>query len=607
MKRLRLLPAFVCLLVLVVALAPTARAQNVQAFTLPSFTADYYLDRNSASTSTLHTVEVITAQFPDIDQNHGILRAIPETYQGHTVSLNIDSVTNETGAALQYTTSESNDNLVLKIGDPNVYVHGLVTYKITYDQKNVVSITPDQQQFFWDVNGDQWQQTIGTTVARVHIPAGLVSSLQDKRLCYAGYSGSTDQTSCQISPPVDENGGKLITATTQNLMPEQTLSFAIGFRAGTFQLGPEIAQAKRAQQIKIAEYAALIVIPPVLVGSFLINMWRKYGKDPKGRGVIIPEYQPPKGLNALTSDFIRIEDVENIAITALVIELAVRQYLNIYEVKTARHLLPDSTSYSLKLVKDPSDLTVEEQKVLDMFFDGVNIVGTEIDFQALKSNEQRQRLFTACKSLKKDLGKSLLAAGYFRNDPTTAGRAYYIAGMAMLFVSFFIYRVSLPAAISLGLTAVIAMFVGGNMPSRSAAGVQVHDQLLGLKQYMKYAEEDRIKFLQSPEGAEKIQEAGLSPNDPKFRLKLFESLLPYAIILGLEKDWAKQFVDVYVAPPSWYGGNMSTFNSVYLASSLNSFISANNVVFAAPSGSGGGGFGGGGAGGGGGGGGGGGW
>jgi len=145
------------------------------------------------------------------------------------------------------------------------------------------------------------------------------------------------------------------------------------------------------------------------------------------------------------------------------------------------------------------------------------------------------------------------------------------------------------------------------MPSRSAAGVQVHDQLLGLKQYMKYAEEDRIKFLQSPEGAEKIQEAGLSPNDPKFRLKLFESLLPYAIILGLEKDWAKQFVDVYVAPPSWYGGNMSTFNSVYLASSLNSFISANNVVFAAPSGSGGGGFGGGGAGGGGGGGGGGGW
>src|SRR5581483_9368315 len=103
---------------------------NLQNFTVSSFTADYYIDRNGAKTSTLHTTEVITAQFPDYDQNHGILRAIPETYLGHTTSLTVDSVTDENSQPQPYSTSGQNGNLVLKIGDANTYVHGQKIYKI---------------------------------------------------------------------------------------------------------------------------------------------------------------------------------------------------------------------------------------------------------------------------------------------------------------------------------------------------------------------------------------------------------------------------------------------------------------------------------------------
>src|SRR3989344_5858318 len=111
---------------------PTVSAQNVDDFKIQSFEADYYLDRTSDKTSPLKTTETIIAEFPDIDQNHGILRAIPSQYQKHTVSLEVNSVTDENGQPRNYTTYTQNDNLVLKIGDANRYVHGQQTYVIRY-------------------------------------------------------------------------------------------------------------------------------------------------------------------------------------------------------------------------------------------------------------------------------------------------------------------------------------------------------------------------------------------------------------------------------------------------------------------------------------------
>ena len=97
---------------------------------------------------------------------------------------------------------------------------------------------------------------------------------------------------------------------------------------------------------------------------------------------------------------------------------------------------------------------------------------------------------------------------------------------------------------------------------------------------------------------------------PKRTVELFEKLLAYAIVLGVEKEWAGEFNDIYVNQPEWYAGNMSTFNAVVFASALSGqgFGSAMMTSYSSPSSSGSSGFGGGGfSGGGGGGGGGGGW
>ena len=135
------------------------------------------------------------------------------------------------------------------------------------------------------------------------------------------------------------------------------------------------------------------------------------------------------------------------------------------------------------------------------------------------------------------------------------------------------------------------------IPSRK--GFEAKNYLEGLKLYISVAESERLKFSQSLQNSERFQtEFGGS------RVKLYEKLLPWAALFGLEKSWAKvlelQFQDENYLP-DWYVGS-TVFNAMVFSNSLNSFNSAMNS-YSAPSSSssgGGGGFSGGGAGGGGG-------
>jgi uncharacterized membrane protein len=73
--------------------------------------------------------------------------------------------------------------------------------------------------------------------------------------------------------------------------------------------------------------------------------------------------------------------------------------------------------------------------------------------------------------------------------------------------------------------------------------------------YIDTAEKHRIEFHNDPE---------------KFR-GVFETLLPYAMIFGLEKKWAKEFEDLYKdTQPDWYRGDFSAFDVYMLSTAVNS-------------------------------------
>lgn len=579
----------------------TALAQETQDFDIISFEADYYIDRTDQRVSRLRVVETIVAQFPTYDQNHGILRVIPEKYQGHSVGLDIEAIENENNQRYAYTADSEAGNLILKIGTPNAYVHGRQTYKITYSMRDVVVLFDDHEEFYWDINGDQWKQQTDIVTARLHLYGDVARALQPRQQCYAGTYGSSDTQRCVInrSGSGDE---VMITASVNSLAAGENLSLVLGFDKGTFIFSPELVAEGRRQRLLIVAAVAAATLPPLFTTAWIFRRWRKYGRDPEGRGLIIPEYQPPKNFNAVTSSAIISEHVETKAVSALMIELAVSKYLRIYEIPKSG--LFGKVDYELEIIKDPQSLSSEQIQTLKMFFGDALGISNKVTLSSLKN-----KLSTKMGTLSSVVGKQLYEQGYFASNPDHARSSYVTRGVVLLIIAFVVSFLgfTIPLAIGLGLSGGLLILFKNIMPARTILGVNIRNHILGLKEYMKMAEADRIRYLQSPEGAEKANH-GFDPNNPREQVKLFEKLLPYAMLFGIEKDWAKQFKDLYSQPPDWYHGNWNTFSAVHLASSLSSFNSMSTASFTAPSSSGSSGFGGGGfSGGGGGGGGGGGW
>jgi uncharacterized membrane protein len=603
-------------IVLLLCFPARTSAQNPQNFKFESFSADYFLDRNSENASTLKVQETLVAVFPNFDQNHGILRAIPKSYKNHTLSLKNISVTDQTGKSYEFTTYDQNDNKVLKIGKPNSYFYGRTIFIINYTMQDVTSYFSDHDEFFWDINGDQWDQPFGSVTANIHISNQLVSSLKDKRLCYAGFYGGLKQN-CSVTL-VSFSNGTFIKASADNIQPRQTLSIVLDFKQGTFnQKSSAVKKEEKQRRILFFSTAILVAVPPFIAGIFMFRRWRKFGDDPKGRGVIIPEYEPPKGFNPLTSDFLYSQGLRNAAISATIIHLAIKGYLTIIEIPKSGFF--SKKDYELKIANIPDNKLdshiISMLKIIfgDNLSSGVSVKVSDFS----KSSTKQRQVYKDMEKLEDNLAASMSDDGYFIKNPKKIKSGYSIWGIIIIILG----GLGISSVASTGFVPLIGLFSGivlagviiflysFIMPARTRAGVTVYEALKGLKDYIKLAEADRLNFLQSPKGAEKLPaDVEYDPKTKVGKVKLFEKLLPYAMLFGLEKDWAKQFNDIYTSPPNWYqGGNWSAFNTGYLVGSLSDFNSVAATSFASPSSSSGSGFSGGGAGGGGGGGGGGGW
>lgn len=178
-------------LFIIIAMPSVVRA-DVNDFTITDFSADYYLNQND-SQGGLDISENISVDFTD--QNHGILRALPERYDGHALNVSIKKVLRD-GAEEDYSTYSENDNKVLKIGDGDRTITGKHTYKIDYSVVNVMRFPGGHDELTWNVNGTGWGQPVSTAVARLHVPKTLVQKLGNTE-CYTGSYGGTDKA-CSV-------------------------------------------------------------------------------------------------------------------------------------------------------------------------------------------------------------------------------------------------------------------------------------------------------------------------------------------------------------------------------------------------------------------------
>ncbi|MEO8527719.1 MAG: DUF2207 domain-containing protein, partial [Pseudolysinimonas sp.] len=119
------------------ALAASGSRSGLDDYLIRSFDAQYNLTRDDAGHAHLDVVETIVAVFPDFDQNKGFYRDIPEYRHGVELNTEVQSVTDENGDAVPYSTEYYKDFYSVALGDDN-YVRGAHTYVITYSQEDVV-------------------------------------------------------------------------------------------------------------------------------------------------------------------------------------------------------------------------------------------------------------------------------------------------------------------------------------------------------------------------------------------------------------------------------------------------------------------------------------
>jgi uncharacterized membrane protein YgcG len=578
---------------LVAGAAGTPASAGVNDFTITSFVADYYLDRDDSGHSTLRTVETIEAVFPP-NQNHGILRDIPTSYDGHPVNLHIESVNKSDGSPWSYSAEDTDNGYrELRIGSANRYVEGTQTFVISYTQSNVTKSFSDTgaDEFYWDVNGTEWAQPFGVVTARVHLGGGLTEALNGQSACYRGYFGST-----QACEP--EYEGTMYTFSANDLNPHENLTFAIGFEPQTFTPRDDSPFSSPLFWLQ-----SLLGVVSLIVLIWSIRLRASTFRDQPGRPTIVAEYLPPKDVSVITAAI--LYKTPKRAVAAQLLDLAVRKNIRVLS-SPAQGFFASGEDYVVEL-QSADGLRYDENKLASKFFGSGMQRGAS---RALSKNDTT--LGEAIYKLMQSFKKAVYRSGFYRPVPASARALPPLIASASLGFGFFLLvglisdarNPLLPMAIFLlTLTTFIVSIAVVSRRPLTREGAELRDHLEGLRLYISVAETDRIRMLQSPTGAERID-----TNDRGVMVKLYERVLPYAVLFNQEKEWAKQLGDYYDdQPPDWYSGS-TAFNSAVFASSIGSMSSTAAAGYSGTSSSSSGGSGGGGSsGGGGGGGGGGGW
>jgi uncharacterized membrane protein len=506
--------------------------------------------------STVLVEEKIQYDFGDASK-HGIFRTIPVVYPGKfsgfvSAPITNVSVRDEKNNAYTYTVSRSGSDVTIKVGDADKTVTGRKVYILSYTVDRSIGYFSDHDELYWNVTGNAWPVPIQSVYATVFFPKSFATS-DVKASCFVGYSGST--VSCEQKNLVSNSDGTVSGATfsVDSLNPEEGLTFVVGWPVGV------VFKPTTPQLLWLALLDNKIVLIPVLVFITLVSLWRTRGRDPEGRGVIIPQYDAPDKLTPVEVGTVLDEIVGTKNISTEIIYLATRGYLKINRIETGSIL--KTVDYELEQLKDSSSLTeVFDVQIWNMLFSS----NTRIKLSDLENNvsEKIARItLLVC--------EVLVTKGYFSSNPEKT-RSNYIAGSIWFGVIFFLialfFNVSgVFAFASAAVSSIIIFIFAFIMPSRTKKGVEAKEYILGLKLYLTVAEEARINFHNAPE------------KNPQ----QFEKYLPYAMALGVEKQWAKQFESLQMENPSWYNDSVhqDAFNAALFANEINHFSSSVNSTF----------------------------
>jgi len=510
--------------------------------------------------ATVDVSEHITFQFIG-GPWHGIYRDIPVEYAGprglnYSLFLNVKSVSDEDGVKLKYQTSRERQYLRLKI-----YIdqadNSTRTVSIEYTVSDALRFFEDHDEFYWNVTGDEWPIPIEEAGAHIVLPDNA-STVRANLFTGAYHSTAQNGT-------VEINGTGVDVRTTSPLGIHEGLTVAVAFDKGAVR--PPTAFSRLFFFLR-SNWPLVI---PVAAFFFMLWLWWTRGRDPRLRP-IAAQYQPPENLTPGEVGTLIDNSVDMRDITASIVDLAVRGFLVIEEQKKDHLLgLTHTTEYVFHLKKPSPEwasLKPHEQDLL------VGIFSTATAGDTVALADLHNRFYQNIAGIKNHIFGSLVGKGYYTHRPDTTRAAYILFGIVAgiivlgggMWLSKNLGMAPLPFIVAGILSGLVICAFGWFMPARTQAGARTLEGILGFEDFLAHVEADRFnRTIKTPE--------------------MFEKFLPFAMALGVEKNWSKAFQGIYTQPPQWYqGGSFGpNFYPYLFVNNLNTMsVQAGDVMSSAP-------------------------
>jgi uncharacterized membrane protein YgcG len=562
--------------------------------------------------------EQITYDF-GTNERHGVFRTLPLGFTDENgvyayLPIEVSSITDENGEEYPFELQTYNyANIEMKIGDEDEKVTGVNEYIIEYQVANAINGFDGYDELFWNVTGTGW----GVPIEKAQLSVALPDQTQYQDvICFTGTAGATDQKCTAVFDSqstvtayttqelpafagltvgigmdealVEEAADVTVTSTPSDLdiringekagittpahvrvRPGENTITLKKFAYDSFEVTQQFASGSSytiPAELQKAAWAPLFqwVLPLFLLALTTLGLfwkWALHGRDAKGRGTVVAQYDPPDNLTAGEVGVLVDQKVHRHDISGSVIQLAVRGYIHLTKLEEKKQFgASKKNDYTITKTKsfsraDAPDLRPHERKILKGIF------GKK---KEVKLSDLNQKFYKHLPKIKDDLYDSVVEHGYFTQHPDTVRKRWQIAaGIGFLAsnivgIGMTIFLESPVFGVALGVISVQLLIYSFVMPQRSKKGSEAHEHVKGLELFMKVTEKERMQF-------------HFDPSKVKTSKELFERLLPYAMVLKVEKEWAKQFPEL--DPPSWYSGN-GTFNTLLFINSMSSFSSA---------------------------------
>jgi uncharacterized membrane protein len=487
----------------------------------------------------------------DLDPGkRGIFRDFPTQYKDkygnyYNVKFDVLNVT-KNEKSVNYEVSQYKNGYRLKIG--NLYQRlkgGNYTYKISYKTNRQLGFFKEHDELYWNVIGAGWPFFINSVYVKVTLPKEVL--IKD----VVAYTGMYGQTQGYYKANFENNVVEF--TTTKILKPYEGFTIAVAWPKGFIKEPSLIDKIKWffADNFEVL----LLILFIFFILLYFVFVWWKYARDSKGQA-IIPLFEPPVYENQvlLPADlkFILKKKIDNQGFSLALVDMAVKGYVLI-EKLNSKYILK-------KKDKDPKE-DIYRQIIKNIFIQKNFFKEQEID-QLAVTQSNSSSFISGINTLRKYLKDK------FDNTLIIYNRGWWVVGfLASVITGVFAFNNFIPVnVLLLSVLALINIIFFFALETYTEKGKRLQAQILGFKMFLSFTEKERLKYTSIPDR---------TPQE-------YETFLPYAMALAVEKNWTNQFSTLFEqmakegAPyiPYWYVGsyrNFGGFNKYFVDSFSSSF------------------------------------